>query len=475
MREKYQYLTKNVLIFAVSSFGTKFLSFLLVPFYTSVLTTAEYGIADIITTTATLMMYICTVNIADAVLRFAIERKTKQSEILVFGIRVLFVGSLVAILFLTITAQLHIADWPIMYYIFIFLYFWSTALYQIMSSYLRSLDKVMEVAVAGIISTAVMIAANIIFLLVIKIGIYGYLLSMVLGPLVASVYCIAKAEVRGREYVKNVCSTAVQKEMLRYCAPLIFNNIALWINAFLDKYFVTAICGVETNGIYAVASKIPTILATFYTVFSQAWTLSAIKEFDGEDSDGFFGQTYGIYNAAIAMACSFVILFNIPLAKILYAKDFFTAWNYSSVLLISIMFNALTAFLGSIFSAVKDSKVIASTTVASAVCNIVLNILLIPKFGALGAAIATAASYMVMWVLRLGYARKYIKMSVSIVKDCLAYGLLILQVVFEHTENHGYIGQIVIAFIIMFIYRKYIKTIVGVLFRKVKAKAGGAK
>ena len=75
MKEKYKYLTKNVLIFAVSSFGTKFLSFLLVPFYTSVLTTAEYGIADIITTTATLMMYICTVNIADAVLRFAIERK----------------------------------------------------------------------------------------------------------------------------------------------------------------------------------------------------------------------------------------------------------------------------------------------------------------------------------------------------------------------------------------------------------------
>ena len=82
MKEKYKYLTKNVLIFAVSSFGTKFLSFLLVPFYTSVLTTAEYGIADIITTTATLMMYICTVNIADAVLRFAIERKKDQCEIL---------------------------------------------------------------------------------------------------------------------------------------------------------------------------------------------------------------------------------------------------------------------------------------------------------------------------------------------------------------------------------------------------------
>lgn len=472
MREKYQYLTKNVLIFAISSFGTKFLSFLLVPFYTSVLTTAEYGIADIITTTATLMMYVCTVNIADAVLRFAIERKKSQKEILVFGIRVLLIGSLVAILFLTITSQLHLVDWPIMYYIFIFLYFWSTALYQIMSSYLRALDKVVEVAVAGIISTAVMIAGNIVFLLVIKIGIYGYLLSMVLGPVVASVYCMIKADVKGHDYIKCVCSTAVQKEMLQYCAPLIFNNIALWINAFLDKYFVTAICGVETNGIYAVASKIPTILATFYTVFSQAWTLSAIKEFDGDDSDGFFGNTYSIYNAAIAMACSIVILFNIPLARILYAKDFFTAWNYSSVLLISIMFNALTAFLGSIFSAVKDSKVIASTTVVSAICNIVLNILMIPKFGALGAAIATAASYMVMWMLRLGYARKYIKMNLSLIKDCFVYVLLILQVVVEHTKNHGYIAQVIIVAVIMLMYRKYIRTIINVLLQKVKTKIG---
>lgn len=103
----------------------------------------------------------------------------------------------------------------------------------------------------------------------------------------------------------------------------------------------------------------------------------------------------------------------------------------------------MTAFLGSIFSAVKDSKVIASTTVVSAVCNIVLNALLIPKFGALGAAIATVASYMVMWALRLGYAKKYIKMSVSLVKDCIVYVLLIAQVALEHTAGHGYIGQVV--------------------------------
>ena len=76
MNEKYKYLGKNTIIFAISSFGTKVLSFLLVPLYTAVLTTAEYGIADLITTTATLLVFILTLNIASSVLRYTIEQRS---------------------------------------------------------------------------------------------------------------------------------------------------------------------------------------------------------------------------------------------------------------------------------------------------------------------------------------------------------------------------------------------------------------
>lgn len=472
MQEKYKYLTKNTLIFAVSSFGTKFLSFLLVPLYTNVLTTAEYGMADIITTTATLLMYICTINISDAVLRFAIERKEKQNEILSFGIRVLIIGSFVLLFALAIASQIHFLDWTSVYYIFIFLYFFFTALYQIMTNYLRTVEKITEVAFAGIVSAAAMITTNIIFLLIIKIGVYGYLISLVFGPFAGSIYCFAKAKLPVKSYIQDVCSSITQKEMLFYCIPLIFNNIALWINAFLDKYFVTVICGVGTNGVYAVANKIPTILSTCYLVFSQAWTLSAIKEFDKDDTDNFFGKTYRIYNAVIAITCSGIILINIPLAKALYAKDFFEAWNYSSVLLISIMFNALTCFLGSIFSAVKKSRVIASTTLISAVFNILLNSLFIPIWGALGAAIATAMSYAIMWVVRLILARKYIRIRISLMKDCIVYALLILQVVLEHGDTHCYLGQTVIFAVIMYFYKEYIIVIYKQIMQKTKVILG---
>lgn len=475
MKEKYKYLTKNTFVFAISSFGTKFLSFFLVPLYTNILTTSEYGIADIITTTGTLMMYICTLDIAEGVLRFVIEKKEEKEGILRLGIRVLILGSGISILLLLVLRLSEVFNWPDGYYWLTFLYFLFTTLYQIYTNYLRAVDQVLDVAIAGIISSAGIIGGNIFFLLIVKIGMCGYLYSLILGPLLGTIYCVIKSRIKIPILLHSTCTRERRKQILLYCTPLIFNNIALWINAFLDKYFITAICGSSVNGVYAVANKIPTILSTCYTVFSQAWTLSAIKEFDKEDKDGFFSNTYSLFNAFITVMCSGIILLNIFLANFLYAKDFFEAWQYSSVLLISVMFNSLTAFLGGIFSAAKKSKSIASTTILSACINMTLNVLLIPAYGALGAAIATVASYAVMWFVRIVVLKKYIILRINLKRDCFVYFLLSLQVVLEHQKGHCYIGQALVFVMIVFIYRKYIGKLFGVVLTKCRRKLGERK
>ncbi len=456
MREKYKYLGKNTFIFAISSFGTKFLSFLLVPLYTNVLTTEEYGTADLITTTATLMIYIFTINIADSVLRFVLDKRESHKEILSYGMHVLFIGSFILILSLFIIYWSELIEWDVIYYLFVFFYFFFMALYQVLTNYLRAVDKIVSVAQTGIVSSLAMILGNIIFLLVIKIGIYGYLTALILGPFIGSVYALFKIKLPISVYFKNICNKNTQKAMRIYCIPLIFNNIALWINAFFDKYFITAMCGIEQNGIYAVSYKIPTILSICYAIFSQAWNLSAIKEFDKNDKDGFFSETYTIYNFFIVCVCSGLILINVPLAKFLFVKDFFIAWKYSSILLISVMFNAMTAFLGSIFSAVKNSKIIATTTLISAGINIVLNIILIPIIKVQGAAIATAICYAVMWAIRYIAAKKYITMRINLWRDIIAYCLLVVQVILEHFNGHCYLGQFIVVIVIITLYRKNI-------------------
>lgn len=451
--KKYKYLGKNTLIFTISSFGTKFLSFFLVPLYTNVLTTKEYGIIDIINTSGILMTYIFTLNISDAVLRFAIEQKNEHEKILKYGIYVLLKGSLLLLVSLCLFKYLNIITWNKTYLFFMFLFYFSTALYQILSNYLRAIDKMTEVAVTGIVTSLVMIVCNIYFLLVVKYGMIGYLLAQIIGPLIASVYILWIIKDSLIETIASKVDHSIKKEMVAYSIPLIFSSISLWINAYLDRYFITLMIGSSENGIYAMAGKIPTILTTCYTVFSLAWNISAIKEFDAKDEDGFISTTYELYNSLLTMVCSGLILINVPLAKILYAGDFFVAWKYSSIMLIYVMFNALTAFFGSLFSAMKKTKVIAMTTIISAVVNIVLNLVLIPKYGILGAAIATVACYVVMWSVRYLILRDMMTFDIPIKKHLVIYTLLILQVVFEHFDNHLYVGQIAVILLLLYINR----------------------
>lgn len=460
---KYNYLAKNTFLFTISNFGSKLLVVLLVPLYTSILSTEDYGIVDLITTTSSLLIYVFTINIQDAVLRFAIDQKKDKEKYLSYGIYILLIGSILFAITILVSWKCRVFKWENYCYLFLFLNFFFVALYHILSNYLRAIDKVKQVAVAGIIMTAVTVGLNILLLVVVNLGIIGYLVAMVAGAVAAVIYCRTEIEIKPFQIFRNRCDEQSRKAMRSFSIPLIFNGVAWWMNNSIDKYFVVAICGAAANGIYAVSYKIPTILTVFHTIFSQAWNLSAIKEFDRNDSDGFFSNTYTLYNAALVIICSGLILINIPLARVLFAKDFFVAWEFSSVLLISIIFSALAGFLGSIFTAVKDSKIFAVSTVISATLNCILNAILIPTMGVQGAAIATVFSFFMIWLIRLLCTRKYIKWHINLLRDVVAYILLIIQVVIEHTAGHAYAGQVVIIMILFIIYWDQVMKVISTM------------
>ena len=114
--------------------------------------------------------------------------------------------------------------------------------------------------------------------------------------------------------------------------------------------------GVSVSGIYAISGKLPGIISVFQSVFSQAWSVSAVKEFDKNDEDGFVGKMYTLSGFCMLMVGAVTILLNVPLAKILYADEFYEAWKYVPPLIVAGILNALSLFTGSIFMAVKDTK-----------------------------------------------------------------------------------------------------------------------
>ena len=235
---------------------------------------------------------------------------------------------------------------------------------------------------------------NIWLIAYMRMGITGYLLSTITGLIVASMYMSLRCKKATTHYDGQMTSNRIiAGEMLKYSVPLVFNAIAWWFNSSLDRYFVTAICGVSDNGIYSVAYKIPNLLTSIQTVFTQAWSISAITEFDKDDKDGFIGETYESFGVVMVLSCSGIMLLNEPLSNVLYAKEFFSANRYVPYLLMAALFSGLGGYFGGIFAAVKNSKVSATSTMISAAVNLILNAILIPRFEISGAAVATMISY----------------------------------------------------------------------------------
>ena len=195
----------------------------------------------------------------------------------------------------------------------------------------------------------------------------------------------------------------------------------------------------------------------FSTVFGQAWSLSVIKDVDADDKDGFFSKSYDMYNFVLVAMGSVLIGLNIPLAHILFLKDFFPAWQFSSILIISAIFSALSSHLGGAFTKVMKTDIYAKTSIVSTVVNIVLNVIFINLIGTIGAAIATAISFVVLWLIRFIWARKYVKIRVSLVKHVISYLILIAQIVIEHFIREFSAFQILFIFIMIIIYNIELK------------------
>lgn len=454
---KKKTLSINVLLFTISSFGSKLLSFFLVPLYTNSLSTTEYGTIDLIINTALLLMPIFTLTVYDGVMRFTLTEK-KNTGYFVAGIKVSIRGSLL-LLVIFVCIGLFLKDRiSISLLIWVWVIFATNVIYSLLTNYMRAIDKVTTMVKGSLLNSVILLLLNVVLIAVMRLGIIGYFISTVGGLLSSCVYMI----IAGKIYKINIAtdtshSKQIMRELLQYSIPLIFTAIAWWINSSLDRYFVAGLLGVEANGIYSVSYKIPSLLTAVQSIFTQAWSISAVEEFNKNDEDGFLGNTFEVFSCVMQIACMGIVLLNIPLSRWLYAKDFFDAWEYVPFLLSATFFGALSGYYGGIFAAVKDTKATAISTVASAVINIVLNYILIKFLCIQGAAIATLFAYLFSWIIRAIAAKKYVTLKIHHFSLLVLYILLMIQVLCAITESHLYIIQGLLLFVTVFIYWGMVK------------------
>ena len=421
MANREEKLAKNTLIFAIGSLGSKMIQIILVPFYTRILTSAQYGTADVLQAMVSLLIPIAGLAIYESVFRYAMDKDCDKVAVLSVGILITGVGTAVLCAggvaltcfgggMLESMSRLIGFEIP---GLFVWLVIANTAvnaLWTVVSNYTKAVGRSVLFMLNNILMTSLVLVLNVLFLAVLRLGIIGFMLGYTLANLLTTVFLIVNLKPDFRLRFTGIRKGLI-KEMLIFAFPLILNGICWWLSAFTDRMMITAMLGPTANGLYAAASKIPQLLSVVVTIFLQAWQVSANEEFQSKDVDDFYSQIFEQISACIFVIGSALIILCRPITGVFLGDDFAQAWKIMPPLVLMTVFFSFCHFLISIYSANKKTTMAFMTNLVCVAANITLNWLLIPIWGTVGAAIATATAYLVLWIVRVVDTRKIVRIQ----------------------------------------------------------------
>lgn len=419
--QRAKYLVKNTMIFAVGNIATKFITFFLVPFYTNVLSTTEYGTIDLINTICTVLAPVIILNISESVMRFSLDKNADYSKILSVGILIFILAVIAGLLIFPINSLFTITS---NYSLYIYFYTITYAGSQLFLCYLRGKEKLVLYTIGGVIQTLLVACLNIVLVVIMKLGIDGFFLSYIISYFLTMVY----GGITGNIHDVIINFSINKKlffQMIKYSVVLIPNTFMWWIMNTSDRIMVTTFVSVSANGIYAISYKLPTLVSTVTSVFNQAWSYSAIREEGSEDEEEYNNKILKMFICVVMLIGISILSFTKPFLNIYVAEDYYSAWKYTPFLTIGCVYLTLGTFMATTYTVHKDSFGYLFSGLFGALFNIVLNLWLIPLIGVYGAAIATCVSYIAVFVFRLFHTRKYIKYNI-INKEFIIGSILML-------------------------------------------------
>ena len=408
----YKNLISNTFLFGVSTFGARFLTFLLTPFYTRVLSSTEYGITDLLIQTGNLLIPIASAGIANGVIRYGLERSTNKASVFTVGLLTTLAGFALLLLTYPVLDSIPFLSG---YVRLVFLYVLAANIHSVCSQFARSVGHIRLFALDGVLRTALAILFNILLLAVFPIGVAGYVLANVLADTIATVFVFLRAK-QWKFFRLSSLSRRDALRMLRYSAPLVPSTLCSWIINISDRYLIALMIGNAATGVYAVANKVPNILLTVANTFTSAWQISALAEQPKREKERFFSNVYAVYSAIAFVTASGVIFTAQLSTRLLAAPEYYGAWRYVPVLTLATTFACLGSFLSSVYMVEQRSTATLVTTMLGAACNLAGNFFLIQLWGSMGAAVSTLFSYALIFFVRVIHTRTMLRIRWSIPK-----------------------------------------------------------
>ena len=397
-------LGKDSIIYGIGGVFAKGLSFFLLPVYTRIFSPADYGTIEMLTVISSFLASIMVMGMdsAQSMYFFKVKEQGRASQArivsailqwrLIWGCAIVLIASLGAPFFNAWFFQGQLS-WE--YFAIAF----SGALFaQVMSQSAEIMRLLYRPwAYIGITLSQSVMAALLVLSLVLFFdqGILGFFLGVAISSIIIAIFgwfCI-------RDYWQfDRIHWDLWPQLVRFGAPLIPAGMAIYFMNTADRWFIQYYHGAEALGLFAVGSKFALLIALAVETFRQAWWPIAMDAMHSEDGPETFRIIARLY---MGLACAGIVGLTVLsplLVKWLTAPEFHDAWPIVGLLAWQSIFYGfyMVASVG-IWKAEKTYLSIYLMSIA-AIVGLLLNWLLVPAFGGVGAAIATAITYLV-WII----------------------------------------------------------------------------
>lgn len=387
-------LLKSSLSIGVGTIASKILTFALVPLYSLWLSPSEYGTFDLVATYITLFVPFATLQLEQALYRYAVEfpDESKTFYSTVFNLALPLLAALAAVMYIALHFWLKVD-----YAIGFVLYFVSFALFNINAEYLRGLKRLKAYSAANASFAVLLVILTTIFIGQVGCGLNGMLLVYAGSYFIVAIVIFAVF----RPWVPRLGSLVQLRSFLSFSLPLIPNSVSWWIANVANRSFVSLLLGTAANGLFAVSSKIPTIVSLLFSVFNLAFQQTAITSLDDADRYQYFENIFRVLIKVLASGCIVIMTLTPIFYRVFIDQRYWDGIVCVPFLLAGAIMLGLAQYLGDIMLAARETKAIGSSTVIAAIATILFNVILVPTFGLVGASISTFLSYVLMFAIRL--------------------------------------------------------------------------
>lgn len=394
-------LAKHSIIYGSGTLLSKLLGFILLPIYTRFLTPADYGILSLLVITGSIFAIIAKGGLGSALFREVIYQESDESTVMstafyfLLGESLLFFGVLIIFSLNISNLIFGTAEYAHLLKI-IFLTRLLEVFKVIVLAKLRIREQSKLYATLSVLNFSIGALLNIYFIVNLRKGVEGLLIA---GLITAGIFAVVSLMLIRRD-LKPSFSISILNRMLHFGVPLIPAGLSSLLMTSADRYFLQHFSTTTEVGLYSIGYKIGLIMNLMVQSVQLAWPAHMFAIAKEPDAEQKFSKMLTYYLVVFGFIGLVLSVWAREVLTIMTTPEFYAAYTVVPLIVLSYIFYGVRFITNTGLATQNKMKYMPPIIIGSALLNLYLNYLLIPRYGMMGAAGATVLSYLVLVIVQ---------------------------------------------------------------------------